>query len=345
MRRITSSDLPQADRLESVLLTVMAVGNGARTDMEIANMIPGIGGDDRQGRYYRNAAEMLGFISNNRNNSTLTQKGQELINNPVLINPLFIASVLNLEVYQKLLPYLELYPDGRTRQEIMDYLQSIADPGIGPSMIPRRISTILAWPRTLGFLNQKANGQFQILNNLTVDLPVFEIQDDDQPLLPITGDLSEYQEIEQRTTNVREEVVYFKDQAKLERSTNAHIALINIVAQRIRDNGGIPKSNQLIDLAVRLDRDYIFEMKSTTEDNVRSQIRKGMSQLYEYRYIQNKPNAKLILVVEKPLTVGTSWMLDYMESDREINLVWDGNNELFGSERTRNDLGFLRLQP
>jgi len=345
MRRITSSDLPQADRLESVLLTVIAVGNNARSDIEIANRIPGIEGDDRQGRYYRNAAEMLGFISNQRNNATLTPKGSELLNNPTLTSPIFVASVLNLEVYQKLLPYMELYPEGRTRQEIQDYLQSIADPGIGPSMIPRRISTIVAWPRALGFLRQTDDGRLQIQNNLSADLPVFEIQDDDQPLLPVSGDLAEYQEIEQRTLRAQQEVAYFKDQAKLERATNAHIALVNLVSQRIRQNGGIPKSNQLIDLAVRLDQDYIFEMKSTNDDNARSQVRKGMSQLYEYRYLQNKPGAKLILVVEKPLGASHSWMLDYMESDREINLVWDGNEELYGSERARNELGFLGLQP
>src|SRR4030066_55983 len=100
MRRITSRDLPQADRLESVLLTVLAVGNGARTDIEIANQIPSIEDDDRQGRYYRNAAEILGFILNESNNSTLTQAGRELLRNPVLSNPVFIASVLNLKVYQ-----------------------------------------------------------------------------------------------------------------------------------------------------------------------------------------------------------------------------------------------------
>lgn len=343
MRRIVSSELPQADRLESVLLAIIAVGNGARTDIEIANRIPGIEGDSRQGRYYRNAAEMLGFIVNRRNSASLTQKGKDLLINPSLTNPLFIASVLSLEVYQKLLPYLELFPEGLTRQEIQDYLQSIADPRIGPSMIPRRISTVVAWPRTLGFIRQTEYGRFQIRNNLSIDLPVFEIQDDDQPLLPVTGDLSEYLEIEQRTTNAKEEVTYFKDQAKVERANNSHITLVNLVAQRIREYGGIPKSNQLIDLAVRLDHDYIFEMKSTNDYNVRAQVRKGMSQLYEYRYLQNKPDAKLILVVEKPLDTNKSWMLDYMENDRNINLVWDGNNELYGSEMTRNELGFLRL--
>lgn len=345
MRRISSNHLPQADKLESVLLTVLAVNNGARTDIEIANQIPGIEGDDRQGRYYRHAAEMLGFIQNYRNNATITPKGTEQLKNPELNNPLFISSILNLDVYQKLLPYLELHPEGRTRQEILSYLQSIADPNMGRTMIPRRISTILAWPRTLGFITEAEDGKFQIRNNLSSEIPALEINDIDQPLFPRTGDLSEYQEIEERTNNAREEITYFKDQAKLERANNAHISLVNIVSQRIRENGGIPKSNQLIDLAVNMGNDFIFEMKSTTENNVRSQVRKGMSQLYEYRYLQNKPEAKLILVVEKPLGASHSWMLDYMETDRNINLVWDGNDELFGSDKTREELNFLRLQP
>jgi len=345
MKQITSSDLPQADRLESVLLTVIAVSKGARTDIEIANKIPGIEGDDRQGRYYRNATEMLGFIINQRNSATLTPKGQRLLKNPSLINPLFTASVLNLEVYQKLLPYLELHPGGRTRQEIENYLQSIAEPSIGPSMIPRRLSTILTWPKSLGFLTQDEIGRYYIKNNLSDELPVFEIQDVNQPILPVSGDLSEYHEVEQRISNAIEEVAYFKDQTRLERAVNAHLSLVNLVSKRIRQNGGIPKSNQLIDLAIKLDRDYIFEIKSTKDDNVRSQIRKGISQLYEYRYLQNKPNAKLILVVENPLNTNHSWMLDYIEGDREINLVWDGNEELYGSERTRNDLTFLGLLP
>jgi len=345
MKRITSIDLPQADRLESVLQTILAVGRGMRTDIEIANSIHGIEGDHRQGRYYRRAAEMLGFVHNQSNNAILTPKGNELLNNPTLTNPLFIAAVLNLEVYQKLLPFMELYPEGLTKQQIKEYLQSIADPQIGSTMIPRRISTIIAWPKTLRFLRQTDDGRLQIQNNLGGNIPIFEIQDDDQPLLPVTGNLAEYQTIGQRISSANQAVAFFKDQARIERAANAHIALVNLVAQRIRERGGIPKSNQLIDLAVRLDQDYIFEMKSTNDQNVRSQVRKGISQLYEYRYLQNKPSAKLILVIERPLDAGQSWMLDYMENDREINLVWDGNEQLYGSERTRNELGFLRLQP
>src|SRR4051812_2835917 len=124
--RIQSKDLPQADRIESVVLATAAVANGASTDLEIANQVHGIEGDDRQGRYYRRAAEILGFITNNHNNAQITAKGIEIASNPILTNPTLLASVLNLNLYQKLIPFLELHPEGLTRQQIINYLESIA---------------------------------------------------------------------------------------------------------------------------------------------------------------------------------------------------------------------------
>ncbi len=86
-------------------------------------------------------------------------------------------------------------------------------------------------------------------------------------------------------------------------------------------------------------------MKPTTPTNVKTHIRKGISQLYEYRYLENKPDASLILVVENPLSQEESWMSDYLETDRNIHLIWDGNNQLYGSQNTREQLAFLNLLP
>ena len=41
----------------------------------------------------------------------------------------------------------------------------------------------------------------------------------------------------------------------------------------------------------------------------------------EYRYIQNVPAAKLVLVLENPLLRKLSWMGDYLTKDRVILLV------------------------
>lgn len=84
-------------------------------------------------------------------------------------------------------------------------------------------------------------------------------------------------------------------------------------------------------------------MKSTTETNARAQVRKGISELYEYRYLENTPDASLVLVVERPLNVVDSWMLEYLETDRDVLLVWDGEERLFGSDRASHALPFLEL--
>ena len=110
-----------------------------------------------------------------------------------------------------------------------------------------------------------------------------------------------------------------------------------------RDKPRRHKRNDLVDLAARLaGLSFIFEVKSTTAHNARTQIRKGISQLYEYRYLQRAPDAKLVLVVENPLGKDLAWMAEYLVSDRGIFLVWDGDKKhLFCDKNIRPTLEFL----
>jgi len=328
--------------LESVIAVTVAVVSGAHSDIEIANRVPGIEGTSRQGRYYRQAAEILGFVVNNRNHSSITLKGTQIAANPTLTNPLLLESVLNLHLYQKLIPYIELHPGGLNRQQIIDYLQSISEDKMGPSMIPRRISTILGWLHSLGIIEQHGDN-YQISNRIISDLPVLKINDIEQPIIPTTGQLRDYEEVEARISGAKDFIMIYKNEAKLERASYSHKKLTNLVANRIKQAGGIPKSNQFIDLATRINRDYLFEMKSTTSNNFKAQIRKGISQLYEYRYLQSNPDAKLVLVIENPISGANNWIIDYLELDRMIHLIWDGDDELYATERTRNELRFLNL--
>lgn len=141
----------------------------------------------------------------------------------------------------------------------------------------------------------------------------------------------------------QETVAYYVDLNKRERANAAHSGLVNLIASRIKVAGGIAKSSRLIDLATNLGDDFIFEMKSSTPTNIRSQVRRGISQLYEYRYLQNIPAAKLVLVLENSLGASTRWMHDYLEVDREVLLIWDGDDKIFGSHRAGQALPFLNL--
>lgn len=83
-------------------------------------------------------------------------------------------------------------------------------------------------------------------------------------------------------------------------------------------------------------------MKSTTDGNVHSQIRRAISQLYEYRYLQEVPAAKLVIVLESPPPREKRWIVDYVVKDRKLLIAWDGDqkNLKFPSENGA-ELGFL----
>ncbi len=118
------------------------------------------------------------------------------------------------------------------------------------------------------------------------------------------------------------------------------------MAEKLRQAGAVPKANRYTDLTARWEgEDYLFEMKSTTDENAHAQIRRGVSQLYEYRYIQQVEKAKLVLVVENPLPREVLWIEDYLVKDRGLLLVWDGQGKFSCSPSNRAQLAFLRERP
>ena len=224
-----------------------------------------------------------------------------------------------------------------------DFLNATADLGT-VTMAHRRISTVISWLVDLGII--VIQNSLYVLSNHTINQRIESIEFDnpDEPLLPNPNDLNEYTIVQQRSSAAHDTIVSYRSSAALERADNVHRDLVNLTSERIRNAGALPKFNQLIDLATHIaEKDYIFEMKSTTEINEKFQIRSGLSQLYEYRFLQNKPLAKLVLVIENSLSTKELWRQDYLEQDRDVYLVWDGNNELYGNDRTRKDLDFLEL--
>src|SRR5438874_2312794 len=75
---LTTEQFPQADRLGQVGLVALAVSNGHTTDSAIEKYL-GLNSKNRQGRYYRKAAEILGLVTTSANKSTLTSVGVEFV--------------------------------------------------------------------------------------------------------------------------------------------------------------------------------------------------------------------------------------------------------------------------
>jgi len=343
--RIPSDEIPQADRLSEVIRTIICISQGGQSYQDIAAFI---GKVERQGRYYRKAAEIIGMvITPIRNQSVLTPLGQQFIQSGAnLNNPLLIQSVLNSRIFQRLIPFLELSSAvGVNREEIVDFITSVSDVG-GDTMAPRRFSSVVSWLEELQIIQRQANRFYLAPNIINNSIPILNFTEIDEPLLPRTTDLQEYQTVEMRTNRANETVVIYRDEAAVDRADNAHRRLVNLVANRIRNINSIPRYNQLIDLATRVDEtDYIFEMKSITDANSKSQVRNGLSQLYEYSYLQNLPDASLVLVIERPMPVDTRWMVEYMEANRNIQVIWDGDDNYMAPDKSRETLPFLNLLP
>ncbi len=344
--KIPSAAIPQADNLDDVIKTVATVAKGGKTFQEIAHAI---GKHERQGRYYRKAAEILGFIEKvGRNNFTTTPLGQEFLNlEKTERNSLLITSVLNARIFQRLIPFFEANKvNGVTRQEVYGFLLQVSEikENDKDSMAPRRLSSVISWLEKLKIIIKLKNRYYLSTENINQKVNILEFIEIDEPILPKSNDLREYETVNLRTSKAREDIIIYQNSAAVDRADNAHRKLVNLVADRIKKSGSIPRYNKFIDLATKNDdKDFIFEMKSITDSNAKSQVRSGLSQLYEYRYLQNLPDAKLILVIEKPLPKKNNWMVEYLEKDRNIFLLWDGDNNLYGSNHSKNTLKFLNI--
>lgn len=148
------SQIPQADRLDKVIFAVKAIYEGANTDVKIAGAI---GFSDRQGRYYRHAAEILGFVKNERNNAITTEAGKELAE----AAPESKLNLIRKEIYQndffkKVIDFFKKQKDVNEEQ-LKQFVSGITETDTH-STIPRRIKTIISWLLHLDILIEFEDG-------------------------------------------------------------------------------------------------------------------------------------------------------------------------------------------
>ncbi|MEX0269873.1 hypothetical protein AB3R30_12070 [Leptolyngbyaceae cyanobacterium UHCC 1019] len=78
---------------------------------------------------------------------------------------------------------------------------------------------------------------------------------------------------------------------------------------------------------------FIFEMKSSDDSILGEQVRKAVSQLYEYRYLHRKneqihEDCILAIVLQSPPT-SIPWLKEYLLNDRYISVCWFQGNDSF----------------
>ncbi|SRR5579875_451580 len=109
--------------------------------------------------------------------------------------------------------------------------------------------------------------------------------------------------------------------AKLERANAIHRATLDLLVNFLTTQGFLVERSRFIDAYCRLKTGpAIFEVKSITDDNERTQCRSAISQLYEYRYLHHVPEATLWLVLSAPPRL--EWIIDYLEQEHHIGMFW-----------------------
>lgn len=113
---------------------------------------------------------------------------------------------------------------------------------------------------------------------------------------------------------------------KRQRANLTHKILLEKLSDYLIDRGAITLENEHIDLYAKFQNNerYLFEIKSIDDKNLLSQSRKGISQLYEYRYRYQHIvgyDVKLCLVYpQEPRYI--PWLQEYLCKDRDVSILW-----------------------
>lgn len=136
--------------------------------------------------------------------------------------------------------------------------------------------------------------------------------------------------------------VYSK--TKLDSANATHAELLVLLSDFLGSHGHRVETNQFVDAFTRLKSGpAIFEAKSITDENELSQVRHGLSQLFEYRYRHGINDASLWLLLSREPR--ERWLIDYLETDRGVHVLWLDSGELSGpSLRTLLESGSEALQ-
>lgn len=141
---------------------------------------------------------------------------------------------------------------------------------------------------------------------------------------------------------------------KRERRNLNHEYILNNFADRVEDLGLKPKESVYVDLLVSLSPEerkdvnvndlfvrpgdgdginYLFEAKTIDQGIELDQIRKALSQLYEYHYRNIlegdiSGDTVLVLLLQSPI-LSNAWAVKYLLCDRGISICWfDGDQNL-----------------
>ena len=144
-KEITIRMIPQADDIEKIITLIKEVSEGFDDSQQIAERL---NFTVRQSSYYRQATEILQFVSIDKNNKyNLTEKGLELIRSEdKTVNELVNKQIINIPIINKIVKKLFSRKDKAILfDEIVSFI--IEETGLSETTARRRTQTLFSWFR------------------------------------------------------------------------------------------------------------------------------------------------------------------------------------------------------
>jgi hypothetical protein len=330
MPELSTGDFPQADKLEQVGLVAIAVSKGHTTDAAIERFI-GLNSRSRQGRYYRKAAEVLGLVRNSYNECSLTPTGAAFVQLRTDVERRdFLAKCLtDTELFREVTRFITTSEPSPSK--VSEFIQELY-PG-SATTAARRASTVTAYLLEAGLAKLQAG---KYVPGKLASGSLIEHEPDGKGLFgrpvpddPVTG--------EPLVTKPAYKVEV--DAAKTERANLIHHKLVVAKAAFLRARKMPANQNSSVDLYSRRNGETVlYEMKSLSGANFIPQVRKAVSQLYEYRFTFGVGTARLCVVTNRYPADRSRWYLDYLEGDRGIAYVWTDDFSTFQSGKASSRL-------
>lgn len=124
------------------------------------------------------------------------------------------------------------------------------------------------------------------------------------------------------------------DEVKRERASASHYRLERLLAERSTQAGFEACHDEHLDLYLTSNSHVLVaELKSCTELNLHAQVRRGVAQLFEYRFLYARDHAipaaniQLLLVLELRPPDRKAWLVEYLRSVG-ITVAWAQDNKI-----------------
>jgi|HubBroStandDraft_2_1064218.scaffolds.fasta_scaffold90995_1 hypothetical protein len=128
-----------------------------------------------------------------------------------------------------------------------------------------------------------------------------------------------------RASSGRKSTTVEIDLVTRERATNSHYMLEEVLVDLAKNQNLKPKCTQNIDIYFETTNGTVLvEIKSCTDSNFHTQVRKGISQLFEYRFLYRTllgSKITMLLLMETAPPADKRWLVDYVHS-LGVSLAW-----------------------